>query len=89
VINTHAHFDHAGGIRAAIAEGLTVITHEANRSFYEVVAARPATVAPDALAKQPKPLAIETVSDKKVVTDGTHTASRSTRSRTVPTAPPS
>jgi hypothetical protein len=27
VINTHHHFDHSGGIRAAVAEGLTVITH--------------------------------------------------------------
>ena len=28
VINTHFHSDHSGGIRAAVAEGLTVITHE-------------------------------------------------------------
>jgi glyoxylase-like metal-dependent hydrolase (beta-lactamase superfamily II) len=73
VINTHHHFDHSGGLRAAIAEGLTVIAHDANRAFYERVAARPATVAPDALAKQPKPrpLAIETVSDMTVLSDTT------------------
>jgi glyoxylase-like metal-dependent hydrolase (beta-lactamase superfamily II) len=70
VINTHHHFDHSGGIRAAIAEGLTVITHEANRQFYEQVAKRPATVAPDRLATQPKPLRIETVSTQKTLTDG-------------------
>jgi glyoxylase-like metal-dependent hydrolase (beta-lactamase superfamily II) len=70
VINTHHHFDHSGGLRAAIAEGLTVIAHDANRSFYEQIATRPATVAPDALARSPKPLAIETVSDSKVLSDG-------------------
>lgn len=70
VVNTHHHFDHAGGIRAAISEGLTVITHEANRRFFEQVAARPSTVVRDALAKSPRPLSIETVADKKVLTDG-------------------
>jgi glyoxylase-like metal-dependent hydrolase (beta-lactamase superfamily II) len=73
VINTHHHFDHSGGLRAAISEGLTVITHEINRPFYERMAKRPATIMPDALAKQPRPLTIETVaeSSSKVLTDGT------------------
>ena len=31
VINTHHHFDHSGGIRAAISKGLTVITHGGQR----------------------------------------------------------
>ena len=70
VINTHHHFDHAGGIRAAIAEGLTIITHESNRQFYQGLATRASTVAPDALARNPRPLAIDTVSDTKVLTDG-------------------
>ena len=70
VINTHHHFDHSGGIRAAIAEGLTVIADESNRQFYQDLATRPATVAPDALARKPRPLAIDTVSDTKVLTDG-------------------
>lgn len=34
------------------------------------VAARPSTVARDALARNPNPLSIETVADKKVLTDG-------------------
>ena len=70
VVNTHHHFDHSGGIRAAISEGLTVITHELNRPFFEAMAARPCTVFQDALSKNPKPLSIETVADKKVLTDG-------------------
>lgn len=71
VINTHHHFDHAAGIRAAIAEGLQVITHETNRRFFEQVAARPRTVSPDALAKRPRPLSIDAVADHKVLADET------------------
>jgi glyoxylase-like metal-dependent hydrolase (beta-lactamase superfamily II) len=73
VINTHAHYDHAGGLRTYVAQGVTVVTHETNKPFYEKVWARPRTIAPDSLSKAPKPAAFETVSDKKVMTDGTKT----------------
>ncbi len=73
VVNTHAHYDHAGGLRQYVAEGITVITHEGNKSFLEEAWARPRTVQPDALSKSPKPVMIETVGDKKVLTDGSRT----------------
>jgi glyoxylase-like metal-dependent hydrolase (beta-lactamase superfamily II) len=73
VINTHHHFDHAGGIRAAISEGLTVITHEGNKAFFESLARRRHAIVEDALAKRPQPARIETVSNKRVITDGTRT----------------
>ena len=73
VVNTHAHYDHAGGLRTYVAEGITVITHEGNKSFLEQAWARPRTVEPDALSKSPKPVMIETVGDKKVLTDGSRT----------------
>lgn len=60
-INTHFHIDHSGGVRAAVAEGLTLITHEAHRKYFEDVVARPHTVMQDHLAKNPKPLTIETI----------------------------
>jgi glyoxylase-like metal-dependent hydrolase (beta-lactamase superfamily II) len=63
VVNTHHHFDHSGGIRAAVSEGLAVITHKANAQFFQDAVKRPHTIAPDALAKNPKPLKIETVDD--------------------------
>ncbi len=73
VVNSHHHFDHSGGIRAAVSEGLTVITHQGNAAFIEEVVKRPHTRVPDALAKNPKPLKLETVTDEKVMTDGTMT----------------
>src|SRR5262249_30404202 len=51
VVNTHHHFDHSGGIRAAVSEGLTVITHKGNEAFYKMAAGRAHTIAPDALSK--------------------------------------
>jgi len=70
VINTHAHYDHAGGLRTYVAQGITVVTHEKNKEFYEKVWARPRTIAPDSLSKSPKAAVFETVSDKKVMSGG-------------------
>jgi len=73
VVNTHHHFDHSGGIRAAVSEGLTVITHKGNAALYEEIAGRPHTIVPDALAKSPKPVQVETVDDERTFTDATMT----------------
>ena len=62
----------AGSARRS-SEGLTVITHQGNAAFFEEIVKRPHTRVPDALAKNPKPLKIETVADEKVITDGTMT----------------
>ena len=73
VVNSHHHFDHSGGIRAAVAEGLTVVTHQGNAAFIEEIVRRPHTLVPDVLSKNPKPVKIETVADEKVMTDGVMT----------------
>lgn len=73
LINTHHHFDHSGGIRAAVAEGMTIVTHEANKGLYEDIVARNHTIVQDALAKNPKPLQLQTVADKHVLQDATRT----------------
>ena len=72
VINTHSHFDHAGGLRAFVAEGATVITQEINKPYYQKIWANPHTLSPDKLAKNPKKPAFKTVKEKMVLTDGTH-----------------
>lgn len=70
---THHHFDHSGGVRAAIAEGLTVIAHEKAARFVEDMAARKHTLEPDALARNPRPLRLEPVSGRMVMRDSVRT----------------
>jgi glyoxylase-like metal-dependent hydrolase (beta-lactamase superfamily II) len=73
LVSTHFHSDHTGGLRAAVAEGLTVVTHEGNAAFYADAITRPHTLAPDALARNPKPLKIETVGEEREIADSTMT----------------
>ena len=61
LVNTHHHFDHSGGVRAAVAEGLTVITHETNQALYEDLVSRSHTVMADHLAQNPAEVMLETV----------------------------
>ncbi len=51
VINTHTHFDHAGGLRAYVAAGVPVVTHARNATYYQRAWAAPRTLNPDRLAK--------------------------------------
>ena len=85
VINTHHHFDHAGGLRTYLSQGTTIVTHETNKQYYLDILFHPAprTLQPDRMAlfnpmywisRRPPP--IETVAGeprstaKYVVTDG-------------------
>lgn len=51
VIPTHHHLDHAGGIRAFMAEGATLVAPYNARAFYEKVARAPHTRNPDSMEK--------------------------------------
>jgi glyoxylase-like metal-dependent hydrolase (beta-lactamase superfamily II) len=68
---THHHFDHSGGVRAAVSQGLTLIAHEKNRRFIESMVSRPHTISPDALARHPRPLSLQTVGARTVLGDST------------------
>lgn len=70
LVVSHHHFDHTAGLRAAIAEGLTVITHARNAAFVQEMARRSHTRRPDALEKNPRPVSVRTVSDALTLRDG-------------------
>ncbi|HXN11436.1 MAG TPA: MBL fold metallo-hydrolase [Steroidobacteraceae bacterium] len=51
LINTHAHFDHAGGVRTYVAEGATIVTLPMNQTFFERAWRAPHTLNPDRLER--------------------------------------
>jgi glyoxylase-like metal-dependent hydrolase (beta-lactamase superfamily II) len=70
VINTHTHFDHAGGLRTYAAEGATIVTQRDNIPYYEQVWAYPRTINPDRLAKSGRKPVFEGVTGNRVFSDG-------------------
>jgi glyoxylase-like metal-dependent hydrolase (beta-lactamase superfamily II) len=70
LINTHNHFDHAGGVRTYVAEGATVITNEINVPFYENAWSTPHLLDPDMLAKLAKRPTFIPVKEKYALEEG-------------------
>jgi glyoxylase-like metal-dependent hydrolase (beta-lactamase superfamily II) len=73
VVNTHAHFDHSGGLAPFAAEGIAIITHENNRAFLEKSLGAPRTLVGDALAKSNRKPKVEAAGDRRVLQDDTRT----------------
>jgi len=73
VVNTHSHFDHAGGLRTFVAEGATILTYRTNKAYLEKVLARPHTISPDKAQGSGRKPVVEAVGEKQILTDGTHT----------------
>jgi mono/diheme cytochrome c family protein len=61
VLSTHHHTDHSAGLRSYVAEGATVVLHEAAVPFFEAIFQAESAVWPDALAADPVEAAIEAV----------------------------
>ncbi len=72
-ILSHHHFDHTSGLPAVVAEGITIVTHENNKVFFEKALSAPRTLAPDAISRSGKKPVIEGMRDKRVFQDATRT----------------
>jgi glyoxylase-like metal-dependent hydrolase (beta-lactamase superfamily II) len=81
VVNTHQHYDHAGGLRTYMHIGATIITHQSNFAFYthDVLNYAPRTVQPDMVSLWPptelaEGYQYETVRENYVLSDTTRNA---------------
>ena len=69
VINTHHHFDHAGGLRVAAAEGAIIFTSALAKPYFEAVLAQPQMHASAAAALSDRKPTFIAVDSKTVLMD--------------------
>ena len=70
VINSHHHFDHAGGLRTAAARGATLLVSEPAKPYFEKLLANSNSIKPDLLAQSGKKAKFQGYSGKTILSDG-------------------
>lgn len=70
VVNSHVHFDHAGGLRTFVDHGSTIVAHELDKPYYEKAWANPHEINPDRLAASKKPAQFVTYKDELTLGEG-------------------
>lgn len=70
VINSHHHFDHAGGLRTAVAEGVTLVTSAAAKPWWDKALANPNRISPDRMAQSGRSAAVIGVGGRMNISDG-------------------
>lgn len=70
LVNTHAHFDHSGGLRSFVDAGATIVTHQPNQAYYQKIWQKPHALNPDRLEKSKKPAQFLGFDGKQVLSDG-------------------
>ena len=67
VVNSHPHFDHAGGLRAAAGEGATILMHRNSADAVTRVMSGTRTLGTDSLATQPaRQVNIQGIGDREI-----------------------
>ncbi len=70
LVLTHHHMDHAGGLRAYLAQGATLVVGRGAAAYYRRILAAPATRNPDLGAYDFSRVNIVEVADRYVMSDG-------------------
>jgi glyoxylase-like metal-dependent hydrolase (beta-lactamase superfamily II) len=73
VIISHHHFDHTGGLREAIAEGITIVAQEGNMDWFRDLSERNVTTYHDNLSRNPRPISTLAVDDYLQLSDNSLT----------------
>jgi metallo-beta-lactamase superfamily protein len=69
VVISHHHFDHSGGLRVAVAEGLAIVTYKDNIPFFQQLLARKHSIVADELALHPQEARFVPVDDSMILKD--------------------
>jgi glyoxylase-like metal-dependent hydrolase (beta-lactamase superfamily II) len=70
VVNSHNHFDHSGGLRAAAGEGAQIVVQAQSKPYFESAFANPNRISPDHLAKSGRKAKLVGVGERLVLNDG-------------------
>lgn len=73
LVLTHHHMDHAGGLRAYLAQGATLVVGKGAAAHYRTLLARPATRNPDLGSRNLADVRIVEVADRHTLSDGRRT----------------
>ena len=74
LIQTHHHGDHIGGIRTYIAQGVQILAPVGTRGYIDRMAAAHSAVAPDALARAPRPAIVDEIEGERTLRDASNEA---------------